>query len=101
MRRASRRAVLALSVIAIAIHSRAAAPGEPIRNPTTYDVEVQGASSDAAASVELRQAGQDAALTHATDAWPALVVNAEVRNAGEAAAVDVDFTPGDLVPRAR
>ena len=90
MRRASRRAVLALSVIAISIHPRAAAPGqqEPsatggwverpspgssfarayvtIRNPTTYDVEVQGASSDAAASIELRQAGQDAALTHAT-----------------------------------
>lgn len=37
-----------------------------ILNPTTYDIEVTGASSDAAATIELRQAGRDAALTGVT-----------------------------------
>jgi periplasmic copper chaperone A len=35
-----------------------------IQNPTTYDVEVQGASSAAAAAIELRQAGKEAPLTY-------------------------------------
>ena len=37
-----------------------------ILNPTTYDIEVTGASSDAASTIELRQAGRDAKLTGAT-----------------------------------
>ena len=37
-----------------------------IRNPTAYDIEVTGASSEVAAAIELRQAGRDAALSGAT-----------------------------------
>ncbi len=37
-----------------------------ILNPTTYDIEVTGASSDIASAIELRQAGRDAKLSGAT-----------------------------------
>ncbi len=37
-----------------------------ILNPTTYDIEVTGASSVVASAIELRQAGRDEALTGAT-----------------------------------
>lgn len=37
-----------------------------ILNPTTYDIEVTGASAEVASAIELRQAGRDEALTAAT-----------------------------------
>jgi copper(I)-binding protein len=49
-----------------------------IQNPTTYDIEVLGASSDAAGAVELRQAGRDTPLTGATvPAYGVLEMNAD------------------------